>query len=111
MQDKQKVTLYLPPDLHRKLKIRGAVDSEPMSAIAERAIGFYLEHPDVVEEVEASVHGSTHRVYTCPECTSPLVMHSGEMATLKEQPGVIGEELAVQAVGSESLGERVPAGV
>lgn len=112
MQDKQKVTLYLPPDLHRKLKIRGAVDSEPMSAIAERAIDFYLDHPDVVEEVEAAVHGSTHRVYTCPECTSPLVMRSGEMAALKEQPGVIGEqELAVQTVGSESLEERVPASV
>jgi len=112
MQDKQKVTLYLPPDLHRKLKIRGAVDSQPMSAIAERAIDFYLDHPDVVEEVEAAAHGSTHRVYTCPECTSSLVMRSDEMTALKEQPGVIDEqELAVQTVGSESLEERIPAGV
>jgi hypothetical protein len=112
MQDKQKVTLYLPPDLHRKLKIRGAVDAEPMSAIAERAIGFYLDHPEVVEEVEAAIQGSTHRVYNCPECTSSLVVRSGEMVTLKDQPSVMGDEaLSVQSVGSESTEERVPAGV
>ncbi len=54
MQDKHKVTLYLPPELHRQLKIRSAVDLEPMSAIAERALVFYLKHPEVVDEVEAS---------------------------------------------------------
>ena len=32
MQDKQKVTLYLPPELHRELKIKAAVEAEPMSA-------------------------------------------------------------------------------
>ena len=34
MQTKQKVTLYLSPELHRRLKIRSAVDSEPMSDLA-----------------------------------------------------------------------------
>lgn len=112
MQDKQKVTLYLPPELHRKLKIRGAVDSEPMSAIAERALDFYLEHPDLVEEVEAAVQGSTHRVYTCPECTSSLVVRSGEAVSLTHQPSVIpDQELSVQPIGSESSEERIPAGV
>jgi hypothetical protein len=109
MQDKQKVTLYLPPELHRQLKIRAAVDSEPMSAIAERAMVFYLDHPEVVEEVEASTYGSSHRVYSCPECTSTIVLQSGEMVPLKDQPGVLSEEeLTVQAVSPEQL---VPARV
>ncbi|MBW4683193.1 MAG: hypothetical protein KME19_24370 [Microcoleus vaginatus WJT46-NPBG5] len=98
MQDKQKVTLYLPPELHRQLKIRAAVDSEPMSAIAERAIVFYLANPEVVDEVEAS-HGGAHRVYSCPECTNSVVLREGEMVSLKDQPGVLAEEgLSVERV-------------
>ena len=62
MQDKHKVTLYLPPELHRQLKIRSAVELEAMSAIAERAIIFYLEHSDVVDELD--IHGQSHRVYS-----------------------------------------------
>ncbi|MBC6417919.1 MAG: hypothetical protein GDA44_03565 [Prochloron sp. SP5CPC1] len=50
MQNKQKVTLYIPPKLHRQLKIRAAVDTESMSAIAEKAIAFYMEHSEVAEE-------------------------------------------------------------
>lgn len=91
MQDKQKVTLYLPPELHRKLKIKAAVDSEPMSAIAERAIDFYLTHPGVVDEIESS-HGRTHRVYSCPDCSSSIVMRDGEMVSLKNQPSVLADE-------------------
>ncbi len=98
MQDKQKVTLYLPPELHRKLKIRAAVDSEPMSAIAERAIVFYLAYPEIVDEVE-SAYGRTHRVYTCPECESSVVLREGEMVALKNQPGVLTQEgLSVERV-------------
>lgn len=107
MQDKQKVTLYLPPELHRQLKIRAAVDSEPMSAIAERAIVFYLGHSELVDEVEA--YGSTHRVYSCPECQNSMVLQSGEMVSLKPQPSVLTEEdLKVQTVNAEEL---VPASV
>jgi hypothetical protein len=73
MQEKHKVTLYLQPDLHRQLKIRAAVDAEAMSAIAQRAIIFYLNHSDVVDEVEAA-HGQTHQVYSCPECSTSLVL-------------------------------------
>jgi hypothetical protein len=91
MQDKHKVTLYLPPELHRQLKIRSAVDLEPMSAIAERALVFYLKHPEVVDEVEAS-QGQTHKVYSCPECASSLVMKQGEMISVGEQPTVLIEE-------------------
>lgn len=112
MQDKQKVTLYLPPELHHKLKIRSAVDSEPMSAITERAIVFYLSHSELVEEIEAShgSHGSTHKIYVCPECESSMVLKAGSIVSLKEkQPGISGEEeLAVQSVNSEEL---VPARV
>ena len=88
MQDKQKVTLYLTPDLHRKLKIRSAVELEPMSAIAERAIEFYLTHSDVADEIE-TFHGQSHRIYSCPECVSPLVLRDGEMAALREQSGLL----------------------
>ncbi len=91
MQDKQKVTLYLSPELHRQLKIKAAIDSEPMSAIAEKAIVFYLSHPEVVDEIEA-MYGQTHRVYSCPECTGSLVMQQGELVSLKKQPGVLPEE-------------------
>ncbi len=91
MQAKQKVTLYLSPELHRQLKIRAAIDSEPMSELAERAIVFYLENPEVVEDVEAA-HGQTHRVYDCPECATSVVLRDGEMVTLSRQPGVIAQE-------------------
>ncbi|HEY9652694.1 MAG TPA: hypothetical protein V6C95_18710 [Coleofasciculaceae cyanobacterium] len=100
MQDKQKVTLYLPPGLHRQLKIRAAVDSDSMSAMVERAIVFYLHHPEVVDEVEAS-YGGTHRVYSCPECSSSVVLKGGEMVSLEKQPGVLNEELAVEKVREE----------
>jgi len=104
MQDKQKVTLYLPPGLHRQIKIRAAVDSESMSTIVERAIFFYLKHPEVVDEVEAA-HGETHKVYSCPECTGSVVLRNGEMVSLGNPPSVIGEELPVQKI-TKSQGEE-----
>ncbi|QSJ16730.1 hypothetical protein JYQ62_34490 [Nostoc sp. UHCC 0702] len=92
MQAKQKVTLYLSPELHRKLKIRSAIDSEPMSDLAERALVFYLANSELVEEVEASSFGRTHRVYSCPNCESQLVLRDGELVALGDQPGIIGQE-------------------
>lgn len=100
MQDKQKVTLYLPPKLHRQLKIRAAVDIESMSTIVERAIVFYLEHPDLVDEVEAS-YGRTHRVYSCPECTTSVVLREGEMVALENEVGILQEDLPVEKVREE----------
>ena len=90
MQDKQKVTLYIPPGLHRQLKIRAAIDSESMSAVVERAIAFYLKYPEKVEEVEAS-YGKTHQVHICPECDAAMVMRDGQVVSLKNQPSVIDE--------------------
>lgn len=91
MQDKQKVTVYLPPGLHRQLKIRAAVDSEPMSSMVEKAIVFYLTHPEIVEAIE-TLHGETHRIYNCPECESALVLRDSELVSLGKQPGVLSEE-------------------
>ncbi|NMG19224.1 hypothetical protein [Brasilonema bromeliae] len=91
MQAKQKVTLYLSPELHRKLKIRSAIDSEPMSELAERALDFYLANPELVEEMEAS-YGRTHRVYSCPTCESSVVLRDGELVSLGQQPGIIGQQ-------------------
>jgi hypothetical protein len=79
MQDKQKVTLYLSSDLHRQLKIRAAIDQDPMSDLAEKAISFYLSSPDVVESAGV---GHTHQVYNCPECTQSVVFKSGELISL-----------------------------
>lgn len=91
MQDKQKSTLYLPPELHQKLKIRAAVETEPMSAIAERAIHFYLSHPEVIEQVEGE-QGHVHQVYICPECSSSVVVRDGDLVSLRNQPGAILDE-------------------
>ncbi|MBD2682633.1 MULTISPECIES: hypothetical protein [Nostoc] len=91
-QTKQKVTLYLSPELHRKLKIRSAIDCQAMSEIAERALIFYLSNSELVDEVEASSYGRTHRVYSCPTCNSSLVLRDGELVTLGNQPGVVGQE-------------------
>ncbi|MEA5617370.1 hypothetical protein VB711_05890 [Cronbergia sp. UHCC 0137] len=92
MQTKQKVTLYLSPELHRKLKIRSAVDSEPMSELAEQALNFYLTNSELVEEIEASSYGRTHKLYSCPTCETSLVLRDGELVSLGNQPGVIGSE-------------------
>jgi hypothetical protein len=91
MEDKQKVTLYLPPQLHRQLKIRSAVDADSMSNIVERAVEFYLNHSDVVDGVES--HGSTHQVYNCPECEHPVVIRDGAMVALGQSSGVLAEDL------------------
>ncbi|MCC5606465.1 hypothetical protein LC612_06595 [Nostoc sp. CHAB 5834] len=90
-QTKQKVTLYLSPELHKKLKIRSAVDSEPMSELAERALVFYLSNSELVDEIEDSSYGRAHRVYSCPTCDSSLVLRDGELVALGNQPGIVGQ--------------------
>lgn len=108
MQAKQKVTLYLSPELHRRLKIRAAIDSEPMSELAERALIFYLTHPEVVDRVETSI-GRNHRVYACPECATSVVMRDGEMVSLSVQAGVMAKDQLVDQVsqvGTAQEGEE-----
>lgn len=92
MQDKQKVTLYLPPGIHRQLRIRSAIDAESMSAIVERAIDFYLKHPEQVEAEGTTAYGKTHQVHICPECNAALVVRDGQMVSLKNQPSILTED-------------------
>jgi hypothetical protein len=92
MEDKQKVTLYLPPKLHRQLKIKAAVDLESMSTIAEKALEIYLQHPELVDLVTSRQCGN-HQVYNCPECSHPAVIRNGEMVSIGQQPGVLTDEL------------------
>ncbi|MBW4655404.1 MAG: hypothetical protein KME20_20555 [Kaiparowitsia implicata GSE-PSE-MK54-09C] len=102
MQDKQKVTLYLPPDLHRKLKIAAAVDAEPMSAIAQKAIGFYLDNPEVVDSMDG-FHGHTHQVYSCPDCSSSYVIRDGELQPIAKQSAILDDaELPSHSVSSDT---------
>ncbi|MGI0482543.1 hypothetical protein ACN4EE_17390 [Geminocystis sp. CENA526] len=105
MQEKQKVTLYLPPTLHRQLKVKAAIDTDSMSALVEKAISFYLRHPDTVEEVEAS-YGKTHQVHVCPECDAAMVMRDGQMISLKNQPNIVDEEFTLIGEGSEIKADK-----
>ncbi|MGF1460178.1 MAG: hypothetical protein ACFBSG_14275 [Leptolyngbyaceae cyanobacterium] len=98
MEDQQKatkVTLYLTSDLHRQLKIRSAVDGEPMSSLAERALHFYLSHSEVVKQ--HSEHGSTYRTYSCPSCSDAVVVKDGDLVSVKEavKASSGGDELSV----------------
>ncbi len=79
MQDKQKVTFYLPEGLHQQIKIRSAIDGDSMSDMAEKAISFYLSHPDIVE---SSGIGHTHQTYNCPSCSQTVVIRDGEMLAI-----------------------------
>jgi hypothetical protein len=91
--------------------VRAALDSETMTDIAQKAIGFYLSHPEVVEHYEEG-HGQTHRVYSCPDCSSAVVMRDGEMVSLRKQSGVLVEEgipiggaSQVDSINADSQGE------
>lgn len=94
MEDKQKVTLYLPPKLHKQLKIKAAVDLEPMSTIAEKALEIYLQHPELVDLVNNRQCGN-HQVYNCPDCSHPAVIRNGELVSILEQPGILADELVI----------------
>lgn len=91
MQDKQKVTLYLSQELHRNLKVRAAIDGEPMSSLAERALLFYLEHPEAITEMEASI-GQNHRLYHCPDCSTPVVVRDDELVSVASVSSLLEDE-------------------
>ncbi|MBD2034698.1 hypothetical protein H6F76_06580 [Leptolyngbya sp. FACHB-321] len=105
MQDKQKVTLYLPPELHRQIKIRAALDSETMTDIAQRAIAFYLSHSELVDGYEGAAHGKAYQIYTCNECSSPSILKDGELVSLRAQSGALVEEKlpSVRVKGASSI--------
>ncbi|MEM6610743.1 MAG: hypothetical protein AAF652_00510 [Cyanobacteria bacterium P01_C01_bin.72] len=109
MQSKQKITLYIPPELHRQLKIKAAVDVESMSSLVEKAISFYIQFPEKVDEIRSSVHGKTHQIHMCPDCDSPMVLRDGELVSLSGRSAVLEEEgmpLEVASQGSEKPDEE-----
>jgi hypothetical protein len=112
MQEKQKVTLYLPPDLHRQLKIRAAVADEPMSSLAQTAIGFYLAHPEMVEQAAADIHGQTHQIHHCPACETAVVLRDGDLVSIGTQPTVLPEMaedlLLVSSVADQGEAALIP---
>ncbi|MEN9204230.1 MAG: hypothetical protein Q6K99_04480 [Thermostichales cyanobacterium BF4_bins_65] len=87
-EPKQKVTFYLSSELHHSLKVRAAVEAEPMSALAERALQFYLDHAELVE----GTLGSSHQVHQCPACAHPFIIRSGQVQSLPQATQAILEE-------------------
>ncbi|MBU6228099.1 MAG: hypothetical protein KGQ93_00175 [Cyanobacteria bacterium REEB459] len=111
-----KVTLYLPSQTHRQLKIHSAVEGEAMSAIAQRAIDFYLANPDLVAQGIPEGRGQTHRIYDCPCCAVPLVLKDTALVEVVQlsscsdsptlaEPGVPGLVIESNQLGE---GELVP---
>ncbi|MGC1309042.1 MAG: hypothetical protein WA885_17585 [Phormidesmis sp.] len=86
MPVKQKVTLYISDDLHRQFKIRSAIDGETMSSMAQRAIEFYLGHPEAVER-SSEAHGQTHRIHACPKCAAPVALREGGLTLVESHSG------------------------
>lgn len=106
MQTKQKITLYIPPELHRKLKIKAAVDIESMSALVEKAIAFYMQFPDKVDEIRSSVHGQTHQIHMCPDCDSPIVMRDGELVSLSNRTVTVEDSIPLEVTNQGSSSEK-----
>jgi len=92
MPDKQKVTLYLSDDLHRQFKIRSAVDGETMSAMAQRALKFYLSHADLVEN-PAGGYGRTHQVHNCPQCKSAVALNDNSLILVRNHSSHVQDDL------------------
>ena len=106
MQSKQKITLYIPPELHRKLKIKAAVDVESMSALVEKAISFYMQFPEQVDEIKSSAYGKTHQIHMCPECDAPMVMRDGEMVSLTAGATTIEKNIPLEVAERESSSKK-----
>ncbi|HBC42089.1 MAG TPA: hypothetical protein DCZ88_09400 [Pseudanabaena sp.] len=102
MQDKQKVTFYLPERLHQQLKIRSAIDGDSMSDLAEKAISFYLSHSDIVE---SSGIGHTHQTYNCPSCSQTVVIRNGDLLAIGGNRNI--QSLSVTVGKADSAGEEL----
>ncbi|MGD1849144.1 MAG: hypothetical protein ACFCBU_00555 [Cyanophyceae cyanobacterium] len=71
-----------------------------MSSMVERALAFYLEHSDVVDQHNEPL-GQTHRVYNCPACESASVIRNGEMVSLNSSPSLVDDDsLSIQRAAS-----------
>ncbi|MEY2979719.1 MAG: hypothetical protein RLZZ435_3859 [Cyanobacteriota bacterium] len=75
-----------------------------MTALAQRAISFYLNHSETVDRVER--HGLTHQIYTCPACSSSLLVRDGDLAEVDHSPSILSDEdLSLSQIYGE---ERLP---
>jgi len=83
MEDKHKVTLYLPSETHRQLKVKAALDDTTMSLIVERALQTYLISPEESKATES--YGNVYQVYSCPKCATSLVVDQGSLMTPEER--------------------------
>ncbi|MGD1898572.1 MAG: hypothetical protein ACFB16_16650 [Phormidesmis sp.] len=92
MPDKQKVTLYLSDALHRRFKIRSAVDGETMSSMAQRALEFYLSNAELVENA-SETHGQSHRIHSCPSCSAAVTLNGDKLALIREHANHAEQEL------------------
>ncbi|MEL7052674.1 MAG: hypothetical protein AAGM45_12910 [Cyanobacteria bacterium J06588_5] len=105
MPDKQKVTLYLPNELHRQFKIRSAVDGETMSSMARRALEFYLTHSDLVQN-GAARHGRSHQIHSCPQCDAAVTLSGNDLRLVHTHADYVVDDLT----GSDLAGlECIPA--
>ena len=80
-----------------------------MSAIAKRAIDFYLAHSDVVEGLESS-YGQTHRIHNCPSCSTAVVLREGDLVEVQPLSadggdGAVSTDMDEAVVGSRQLDE------
>ncbi|MGK7910257.1 MAG: hypothetical protein AB4050_02070 [Synechococcus sp.] len=65
-----------------------------MSSIIERALKFYLEHPDVVE----GEMGHAHQIHNCPACESSFVMRQGIPQLIPQQTAILDDSAMAEAV-------------
>lgn len=101
--DKQKVTLYFEPTLYDGLKVMAAVHGDTMSAIAAKAVAFYIEHADVVE----GIMGHTHQVHNCVQCGHPFVIRHGKVQSLPNAT-VIADDATLEPVLCSDAERLVP---
>lgn len=103
MQNKQKVTLYIPSEIHKRLKIRAATDEESMSFIVEKAVDFYLQHPPKVEESENINSGKIYQVHFCPECKAAISIKDKQILPLKNQSNVIKDNFSLDTADEKTV--------
>ena len=103
MQNKQKVTLYIPSEIHKRLKISAATDEESMSFIVEKAVDFYLQHPPKVEESENINSGKIYQVHFCPECKAAISIKDKQILPLKNQSNVIKDNFSLDTADEKTV--------
>lgn len=107
MQNKQKVTIYIPSEIHKRLKIRAATDEESMSFIVEKAVNFYLKHSTKVKKLENLDCGKIHQVHFCPECKAAVVVDDRQIFSLKNQSDIVQDNFSLNAREKKPLNTSI----